>query len=165
MTKYLFLAVSFLLVVFCFSFKPAEHLEWKSWDDAYKNASKNNKIIVVDIYTDWCGWCKRMDKDTYENAEVVSILKQKYEVVKLNPEKQNMQFSYQGKTYSSAELLQTLVKIGKGEVRGYPTTLFVVPLKGAGVAASDNVHVVGGYLNAHDFKDALSQLDKQYGGH
>jgi len=80
------------------SFTASNHLEWQDWNVALKQAAANkNKIILVDLYTDWCGWCKRMDKDTYENAGVVSLLKQNFIAVKLNPEKGGAVYEFNGK--------------------------------------------------------------------
>ena len=34
---------------------------------AMSEARRTGKIVMIDVYTDWCGWCKRMDRDTYAN--------------------------------------------------------------------------------------------------
>lgn len=44
-------------------------IEWvSSFDVASKRARKENKLILLDFYTDWCGWCKRLDKDVFADA-------------------------------------------------------------------------------------------------
>src|SRR5262249_10263048 len=40
---------------------------------ALKSASADNRVIVVDVYTDWCGWCKRMDKFVYSDPKVAAL--------------------------------------------------------------------------------------------
>ena len=42
----------------------AQEVEWLSWDEAVKRAQTDEvpKKIFVDVYTDWCGWCKKMDR-------------------------------------------------------------------------------------------------------
>ena len=39
--------------------------EWYSFNEGIALAKKENKHIVLDFYTDWCGWCKVMDQKTF----------------------------------------------------------------------------------------------------
>ncbi|MGC6414302.1 MAG: DUF255 domain-containing protein, partial [Bacteroidia bacterium] len=45
-----------------------EGVTWYNFTDGYNKAVKEGKIILIDAYTDWCGWCKVMDKKTYTDA-------------------------------------------------------------------------------------------------
>lgn len=58
-----------------------------NWDAAIAEARNSNKFLFVDCYTDWCSWCKVMDKNTFSSAEVGSSLHEKYVPLKLNMEK------------------------------------------------------------------------------
>ncbi len=63
------------------------HINWLTVEEAYAKSKENpNKKILIDVYTDWCGWCKRMDKATYENPEIVNYINQNYYAVKFNAE-------------------------------------------------------------------------------
>ncbi|MHC1775657.1 MAG: thioredoxin family protein [Lentimicrobium sp.] len=66
--------------------KGAETIKWMTFEEAVKLNSKKPKMIFVDIYTDWCGWCKKMDSETFSNPEVVAYMNKKYYAVKLNAE-------------------------------------------------------------------------------
>src|SRR5438132_1421419 len=44
-----------------------KEVKWLNWNEGYTQAAKDNKTMLVDVYTSWCGWCKRMDHDTYTN--------------------------------------------------------------------------------------------------
>jgi thiol:disulfide interchange protein DsbD len=52
---------------------PAGGIPWlASMDEALQQAGKNNRPIMIDVYADWCVWCKRLDSDTYSNGSVVA---------------------------------------------------------------------------------------------
>jgi thioredoxin-related protein len=95
-------------------------LKWFSFDEAKTEAAKSNKKILVDVYTDWCKWCKKMDADTYADPKVMKYLKDKFIVAKLNAESDE-KVTYETKKYSSAEFAQMI------GVQGYPTLLFLEP--------------------------------------
>ena len=57
------------------------------WDQAKANASESQKMIMMDCYTTWCGWCKVMDKETFGNAEVAAYLQNNFVCLKMDMEK------------------------------------------------------------------------------
>lgn len=79
----------------------AQQVEWMSWEEAVALAEsgQQSKKIFVDVYTDWCGWCKRMDKDTFQNPEVAAYMRENFLMVKLDAEQQ-APIVYKGKTFS-----------------------------------------------------------------
>jgi thiol:disulfide interchange protein len=80
----------------------------KNLDQALALAKANKTTVVVDIYTDWCGWCKRMDKDIYTHPQIIS-LSNRYVFLKLNAEDGG-----QGARFAQ-----------KNNVEGYPTTVII----------------------------------------
>lgn len=81
---------------------------WLSWEDAMARQSRDGGKVFLSIYTDWCGWCKRMDLQTYGHSKIAAYLNANFHPVKLDAE-YKAPLSYQGKTYE-------FVKNGK---RGY----------------------------------------------
>ncbi len=117
----------------------AGNVEWKhNYDDAVKEAKSDKKIVMVDIYTDWCGWCKKLDKDVYSNKEVQAKLAKDFVSAKINPEK----------GAANAKVAQNF------GVRGFPYILFV---DGDG----KKVHSISGYVPAADFLKVLEAVSKK----
>lgn len=77
---------------------PAESINWMTIEEADKMMRKEPKKLFVDLYTDWCGWCKRMDATTFKDPKVVKELNEHYYAVKFDAEtKETIEFG--GKTY------------------------------------------------------------------
>lgn len=63
-----------------------EKIKWHSIDEAVKLASQDPRILVIDVYTDWCGWCKRMDATTFSDPKIVEVMNKHFYPVKLDAE-------------------------------------------------------------------------------
>lgn len=61
-------------------------IQWVSWDEAVASNAQQPKMLFIDVYTDWCGWCKVMDKQTFTDPEVIKHINQNYYAVKFNAE-------------------------------------------------------------------------------
>ncbi|MBK9936529.1 MAG: DUF255 domain-containing protein [Cytophagaceae bacterium] len=61
-------------------------VNWISIEEAYRRNQITPKKTIVDVYTDWCGWCKVMDKNTFSNSEVAKYINANYYAVKLDAE-------------------------------------------------------------------------------
>jgi len=93
------LAVLFVLIAFQGCGKPQKEtakketvekgkIVWSSSLDSTLNlAAEKNQPILIDFYTDWCSWCKKLDEDTFQDSTVIDYLKDFY-MVKINAEEQ-----------------------------------------------------------------------------
>ncbi|MCX6188502.1 MAG: DUF255 domain-containing protein [Bacteroidetes bacterium] len=128
--------------------KPTKDLKWMSWNNGYELAKKKNKIALIDCYTDWCGWCKVMDKKTYSDANVQRKIYANFIPIKLNPELGET-YTYQGKQYNGAQLLALLTN---NTLSGYPTIIFIIPS-----GKTNIIELSVGYSDAAQFSAILDQ--------
>lgn len=61
-------------------------IKWNTWDEALEKSKKVKKKIFVDIYTDWCGWCKKLDHSTFAENHIAKYINENYYPVKFNAE-------------------------------------------------------------------------------
>jgi len=117
---------------------------WLAWDQAMSDAQSQGKFIVVDVYTDWCHWCKVMDEKTYVDPAVAGLMKESFVAVKLNAERANP-VNFKGKAYTEMDLARNF------DISGFPTTMFL---------ASDGTVIgkIPGYIEAPMFKKILEYL-------
>lgn len=97
---------------------PDDAPAWRSMEDAIATAQAQDRLLVVHSYTVWCGWCVRMDRETYTDDAVQAYLADHYEVTRLDLESDEV-VPFFDHTVSMAELGDAL------QVSGTPTTVFV----------------------------------------
>jgi thioredoxin-related protein len=79
--------------------KPAKvEFKWYTFDEAYALNKKNPKKIFIDVFTDWCGWCVRMDNTTFKDSIIRDYMARNFYPVKFNAERKDT-VKYNGQTY------------------------------------------------------------------
>lgn len=63
-----------------------ESIQWMSWEEAMAANEKEPRKKFIDVYTDWCGWCKKMDATTFQDPEVIQYLNESFYAIKFNAE-------------------------------------------------------------------------------
>ncbi len=149
MKKLLYIGLSLFLVFTTQSFEMAQEatLKWEEWNAGYKRGIAENKIILVDAYTEWCGWCKKMDKDTYADPAIIKKINKDFVAIKFNPELDKTYF-IDSTSYTGRELHAMLSK----EYRtGYPTTYFILP-------QNNKLFINPGYEAPAQFAETLDKM-------
>jgi len=98
----------------------APGLEWLDYGVALDRARVENKHLLVDFYTNWCGWCRRMDRDTYGDSTVAAYLREHFVLAKVNAESPQ-RFKVGETTKSGIELAREF------GVQSFPITWFIRP--------------------------------------
>ena len=92
------LTLPFIAILFT-AFQPSPigngaTIKWYTWEEAIELNKENPKKIFIDVYTDWCHWCKVMDKNTFTDADVIEYMNEHFYAVKFNAEqREDVQFS------------------------------------------------------------------------
>lgn len=138
----------FLIMLFLFGI--AAKSQTTGFNDALKTAKDDNKRVIVDIYTDWCGWCKKMDADAYNNKDIKELIEDNFVFVKLNAEGSN-KVKFNGKEMTETDLALLF------QATGYPTTVFLEP-NGKIIEYKydkQSMNNLPGYFKASDYKKIL----------
>ncbi|QIE59396.1 thioredoxin fold domain-containing protein [Rasiella rasia] len=78
----------------------AQKVNWMSMEEALAAQKKEPKKIIMDVYTNWCGPCKLLDKNTFGDAKVAAFINEHYYPVKFNAEGTE-EITYQDFTYTN----------------------------------------------------------------
>lgn len=100
----------------------AQEIKWMSLDEALAAQKKDAKPIFMDVYTDWCGPCKMLDKNTFHDKAVVQYINANYYAVKFNAEGDGS-VMYKGKKYSNPNYVAN--KKGRNSVHEFTKFLKV----------------------------------------
>ncbi len=123
-TLLLFTLIPFLSVINPIS----GQINWLTWEEAQIKNEQQPRMIIVDVYTEFCGWCKKMDKETFSHQEIVDYINNNYHAVKFNAgTKEDIELN--GKVYKYIKTsngayheLATYLMFGK---MSYPTMVFM----------------------------------------
>lgn len=129
--------------------EPAK-IKWYDFNTGFELAQKEGKIAVIDCYTEWCGWCKVMDKKTFSDPATIKRFNEKYIAIKFNPE---LPGSYNAGGQDSLSGRELLMALSSNKPSGYPTFFFFVP-------QSKKMFQVPGYHDVPKFNELLDNVDR-----
>ncbi len=130
----------------------AQEIKWVSFEKALELNKETPKPILVDLYTDWCGWCKRMDNTTYRNKVIIDFINKNYYAVKLDGEGKK-DIKYKGRTFryvqrGTAKYHELAAAIMNGRM-SFPSTAFFNDKR-------QLVQTIPGYLQTKEFEKILA---------
>ena len=147
-----------LFGAFCILFTTCLHaqeksdvIKWMSFQEAVKQNSISPRKILIDMYTDWCGWCKTMDKNTFSNPYIAKYLSENFYPVKFNAEGTS-EITYKGQVYKNRNQGQRsthdfAVALLQGKL-SYPSVAFMD-------STSTPITFLAGYLAPEQFEPIL----------
>lgn len=141
MKKTIYLLLTFALIS---ANTYAQKINWVTFEEALELQKKTPKKIMMDVYTNWCGPCKMLDKNTFQNKDVADYVNKNYYAVKFNGEG-NESVTYKQNTFSNpnynpanANRRNSAHQLAQYfQITAYPTIVFIdekgdlmFPLKG-----------------------------------
>lgn len=146
------MSIVFLSLSACAQEKKGKGIQWMSIEEVQTQMKIKPKKVYIDIYTDWCGWCKVMDKKTFTNAKVIEYMNENYYAIHMDAESADSMF-FNGKKYGrlpdsktnelAAEFMQYKLS--------YPTSIFCDELFA-------NPNPVPGYLDIPTIEMILTYI-------
>ena len=136
-TKFAYPKILVITTLFTLNLYNLLAAQWiPTYDKGMKQAKKTGKPVIIDFYTDWCGYCKKLDREVFADAEFKKLA-QKFICIKVDCEKDK-------KTP------------GEYGIRGYPTIYFLSP-KGK------ILDKIGGYRKKEAFISTMNSVLKKVG--
>lgn len=134
----------FIIICASLAIKAQEKINWISLNEAMELQKENPKKIMMDVYTNWCGPCKMLDKYTFQNEDVVAYVNEHYYAVKFNGEG-NDTINYKGNIFNNPNYQKSKANKRNAphqfadfmRIEAYPTIAFlneeanfIIPLRG-----------------------------------
>jgi thioredoxin-related protein len=160
-----------IFLALSFNYNHSQEINWISLDEAQELQKTNPKNIILDAYTNWCGPCKLMDKNTFQNKFIVQFINDHYYAVKFNAEGNEI-INFKGRRFENVGYDKNKSQTRNSShqftqflgVNAYPTTLFfddkmnlITPIRGYLVPKQLEIYLEL-FKNDH-YKSVKSQED------
>lgn len=145
-------ALLFCLVIFCSATLKTgsnEKIKWLNMEEVSIKVKEQSKPILIDLYTNWCYWCKVMDKNTYANNNVIAYINEHFYSAKVNAESKD-NVSWKNKTYrynNNYRINDFALFLSYGRA-SFPTTVIIADENSAPIP-------IAGYLKPKELEPIL----------
>lgn len=145
------LRILFIVILFFTTTFASAQVEWLSFEEAVEKTKSDPKPIFIDVYTDWCGWCKKMDAATFSEDKIAAMLQNDFYPVKFDAEQQesinfnNHEFKFIANGRKGYNELAVALLDGK---LSYPSVVFLNE-------KMERITVLAGYRGPDDFYPIL----------
>ena len=171
--KKIFLFVVFISITFISNAQDTK-INWMSLEEAVAAQAKEPRKIMMDMYTAWCGPCKLLDRNTFQNTDVATYVNKNYYAVKFNAEGNDV-VSFKDKTFTNPSYDPAKAKRRNSghqlasyfRVQAYPTIVFldengdlIAPVKG--YHTPNQLEVFLRFFATNDLKKATKEQWEQY---
>lgn len=149
------LAVLFVVLMFAGAAN-AQEIKWISFEQAIEKSKQNPKKILVDVYTDWCKWCKVMDNKTFSNPVIVDYINKNYYAVKFDAESDGVVnfkgHEFKNQKQSNRHPHDLAIALLQGKM-SYPSYVFMNEKQ-------ELITVLKGFLEPKDFEPYITYIDQ-----
>jgi thioredoxin-related protein len=133
-------------------------VNWMTFEQAVEKSKTEKRKLFIDVYTDWCGWCKVMDRNTFSDPAVAKLLNEKFYPVKFNAE-QTADIIFKGTTFkfiqSGNSGVHQLAAALLNNQLSYPTVTFME-------ADFSAIYPIPGYRKPEEFHPLLIFYGENY---
>jgi thioredoxin-related protein len=135
-------------------------VKWMTFEEAVAKSKTEKRKIFIDVYTDWCGWCKVMDKKTFSDPKVAKLLNEQFYPVKFDAE-QTADVVFNGTTFkfiaNGSRGTHQLAAALLNNQLSYPTVVFldeefriIQPLPG--YREAPEFHMIAQFIGENHYK-------------
>ncbi|MFL2666266.1 MAG: thioredoxin family protein [Flavobacteriaceae bacterium] len=134
----------FLIFFLSFFVNSSQEINWISFEKAIEAQKTLPKNIIMDVYTNWCGPCKLMEKNTFQNKFIADFINKNYYAVKFNGEGNDV-INFMGRKFENIRYDESRSQSRNSShqftqflgINAYPTTIFfddkmnlITPIRG-----------------------------------
>ncbi len=134
----------------------SKKINWLTIDEALRLSQTNPKKLFIDVYTDWCVICTKMEHSTLKDESIVDYINDKFYPVKLDAEMKRT-ITYEGKIFNfdpdegENGLHELVLYLTRGRP-SFPTVVFIDEHK-------TNPQPIRGFIN----KEKMEKLSRYFG--